>query len=228
MFKIGDKVRIKPLSIGEKYNEVSVNQSMVDLSGKVSYIDGISIFNGIRYTVLNNNFMWTEDMLEKPKSRFKAGEKVKIKQLELGAYYNGVRANADMVSMSGGVKEIECALYGGTCYTLKDTKWGWTEDMLERVEEKQKLEVGYAHESYDKICDIAFDVCYSLRKINQDTYTNTEQEYKNMVLPQILSEFNKLKGLMNYTEYNIYQEEMIKKSLLEIIKYASTELANRE
>lgn len=187
-YKVGDRVRVRSdMTVGETYG-LYLNSSMNSYAGIETRILDIDDDN---YTLKidNGRFYWSEIMLE-PVSKFKVGDRVRIK-VRTGRQedypcdfindmtdFSGKEFQIASVDMCTGYRE--CKYYEEPFkYRLTDVRWIWSSPMLELVASANEI-TSVISDRCDtasgsiSVADYAID-CASL--ITSSSFTESKPEY---------------------------------------------------
>jgi hypothetical protein len=138
-YKVGDMVKVREgIKAGSIYGQVAIfREAMVPYCGKIMKI---KIVHKNHYTLENNDWWWTDEMLEparktqydveKPIVKYRVGDLVKVKEgLGLSKTYDGIKLNPSMAVLRGDVKKITYAY--NDRYKLEGCDFIWSKEMLE-------------------------------------------------------------------------------------------------
>lgn len=143
-FRVGDKVKVKNIEVGTTFHHYSFTPEMSKYIGKEFTIendcdDGDYMLEGLWC-------FWAKDWLEPIKIRnkednvkkFRVGDKVRVCNVKVGTPSHGVVFIAGMSEYIGKIFTITSERkYGSGIYMLDGVLYGWAEDWLEPVENKE-------------------------------------------------------------------------------------------
>lgn len=223
-FKIGDKVRfIGDIKKHEQYD--NYDNYIVDFINKYNVFT-IQYYTGNYYKIKENSF-WSfkEDELELVKSKYKVGDKVKVREdLVFGKDYGTEIFVDGMEKYKGKITEIENIFENGE-YTLVDCDyWAFTDEMLEPVldnpvDNTVDNTVSYNVEKHKQICEHLTKLYENKNHDYGDSVHDTFMKYGlTSFLVRMEDKLNRARTLNN--KQSKVNDEKITDTLMDLANYA--------
>lgn len=230
-FKIGDKVRF----VGDikKHEQYDNDDNYIGDFMKEHEVFTIEYYTGTFYKIKENPFWsFNENELELVKSKYKFGDKVKVKEdLVADKWYGRDIFTEEMLKYKGMITQIEDIFENGK-YTLKDCDyWSFTDEMLEPVlDNTVDNTVSYNVEKHKQICQHLTKLYENKNHDYGDSVHDTFEKYGlTSFLVRMEDKLNRARTL-NKKQAKV-NDEKITDTLMDLANYAILaliELSNME